>query len=68
MNTFFEGFVYLRTTIKEFVNQFDNTLKKNVENKMATYFNSSNYTISFITHLPMNKKFHCFNKCTLILC
>ncbi|KAF5477265.1 hypothetical protein F2P56_003916 [Juglans regia] len=37
MNAFFDGFVHLGTTLKEFVGQFDNALRKKVENEMVTY-------------------------------
>jgi hypothetical protein len=33
MNAFFYGYVHLSTTLKEFVDQYDNTLHKKVENE-----------------------------------
>ncbi|KAF5480245.1 hypothetical protein F2P56_001008 [Juglans regia] len=46
-----------RTTLKEFVDQFDNALRKKVENEMAADFHSFNCTVPCITHLPVEKKF-----------
>ncbi|KAF5446963.1 hypothetical protein F2P56_032556 [Juglans regia] len=46
-----------RTMLKEFVDQFDNALRKKVENEMATDFYSFNCTVPCISHLPVEKKF-----------
>ncbi|XP_041026983.1 protein FAR1-RELATED SEQUENCE 5-like [Juglans microcarpa x Juglans regia] len=57
INAFFDGFVHSGTTLKEFVDQFDNALRKRGENEMAADFHSFNCTIPCITHLPMEKQF-----------
>ncbi|KAF5468087.1 hypothetical protein F2P56_012268 [Juglans regia] len=57
MNAFFDGYVHSGTTLKEFVDQFDNALRKKVENEMAADFHSFNCTVPCITHLPVEKKF-----------
>ncbi|XP_041007552.1 protein FAR1-RELATED SEQUENCE 5-like [Juglans microcarpa x Juglans regia] len=57
MNAFFDGYVHARTNLKEFVDQFDNALKKKVENENQADFNSFNFTIPCISHLALEKKF-----------
>ncbi|KAF5477038.1 hypothetical protein F2P56_003717 [Juglans regia] len=57
MNAFFDGFVHSGTTLKEFVDQFDNALRKKVENEIAADFHSFNCSIPCITHLPVKKQF-----------
>ncbi|KAF5477965.1 hypothetical protein F2P56_004568 [Juglans regia] len=57
MNAFFDGYVYARTNFKEFVDRFDNGLKKKIENENQADFNSFNFTISCISHLTLEKKF-----------
>lgn len=39
INSFFDGFVHLGITFKEFVDQFDNALRKKVENEQSADFN-----------------------------
>ncbi|KAF5462755.1 hypothetical protein F2P56_018737 [Juglans regia] len=56
MNAFFDGFVHSGTMLKEFVDQFDNALRKKVENEIAADFHSWNCTIPCITHLPVEKQ------------
>ncbi|XP_041016202.1 protein FAR1-RELATED SEQUENCE 5-like [Juglans microcarpa x Juglans regia] len=34
MNTFFDGYVHAKTNLKEFVDQFDNALRKKIENEI----------------------------------
>ncbi|XP_042939477.1 protein FAR-RED IMPAIRED RESPONSE 1-like [Carya illinoinensis] len=55
INAFFDGLV--RTTLKEFVDQFDNALRKGGEAEMAADFHSFNCNIPCITHLPVEKQF-----------
>ncbi|KAF5443255.1 hypothetical protein F2P56_035826 [Juglans regia] len=57
MDAFFDGFVHSRTTLKEFIDQFDNALRKKVENEMAANFHSFNCIVPCISHLPVEKKF-----------
>ncbi|XP_018806155.1 protein FAR-RED IMPAIRED RESPONSE 1-like [Juglans regia] len=55
MNAFFDGYVHARTNLKEFVDQFDNALKKKVENENQANFNSFNFIIHCISHLALEK-------------
>ncbi|XP_040987675.1 protein FAR-RED IMPAIRED RESPONSE 1-like [Juglans microcarpa x Juglans regia] len=57
MNAFFDGYVHSGTTLKEFIDQFNNALRKKVENDMAADFHSFNCTVPCISHLPVEKKF-----------
>ncbi|XP_035541462.1 protein FAR-RED IMPAIRED RESPONSE 1-like [Juglans regia] len=57
MNAFFDGYVHARTNLKEFVDQFDNALKKKIKNENQADFNSFNFTIPCISHLALEKKF-----------
>ncbi|KAF5454663.1 hypothetical protein F2P56_024311 [Juglans regia] len=57
MNVFFDGFVYSGMTLKEFVDQFDNTLGKKVEVETTTNFNSSNQTMSCSSAFRIEKQF-----------
>ncbi|XP_042980096.1 protein FAR-RED IMPAIRED RESPONSE 1-like [Carya illinoinensis] len=38
MNAFFDGYVHAKTNLKEFVDQFDNALRKKIENESAADF------------------------------
>ncbi|XP_042952122.1 protein FAR1-RELATED SEQUENCE 5-like [Carya illinoinensis] len=40
MNAFFDGYVHAKTNLKEFVDQFDNALKKKIENENNADFHS----------------------------
>ncbi|KAG7975071.1 hypothetical protein I3843_06G078000 [Carya illinoinensis] len=57
MNAFFDGYVHSETTLKEFVDQFDNALKKKIENENRADFNSFNSTIPCISRSPIEKRF-----------
>ncbi|XP_040994243.1 protein FAR1-RELATED SEQUENCE 6-like [Juglans microcarpa x Juglans regia] len=57
MNAFFEGYVHARTNLKEFVDQFDNALRKKIENKNAADFYSFNVTIPIVSISPLEKIF-----------
>ncbi|XP_040991008.1 protein FAR1-RELATED SEQUENCE 5-like [Juglans microcarpa x Juglans regia] len=50
MNAFFDGYVHSGTTLKEFVDQFDNALRKNLELETMADFNSNNQTIPCVSH------------------
>ncbi|XP_042950040.1 protein FAR-RED ELONGATED HYPOCOTYL 3-like [Carya illinoinensis] len=56
MNAFFDGYVHAKTNLKEFVDQFDNALKK-IENENAADFHSFSVTIPCISKSPIEKKF-----------
>ncbi|XP_041004104.1 protein FAR-RED ELONGATED HYPOCOTYL 3-like [Juglans microcarpa x Juglans regia] len=57
MNAFFDGFVHSDTTLKEFVDQFDNALRKKVELETTANFNSSNQTIPCSFAFRIEKQF-----------
>ncbi|KAF5447650.1 hypothetical protein F2P56_033186 [Juglans regia] len=57
MNAFFDGFVYSGTTLKEFVDQFENALKKKVEVEAIADFNSFNQTIQCLSPFGIEKQF-----------
>ncbi|XP_041001710.1 protein FAR1-RELATED SEQUENCE 5-like [Juglans microcarpa x Juglans regia] len=57
MNAFFDGYMHAKTNLKEFVDQFDNALKKKIENENQANFHSFNFTIPCISHLAIEKKF-----------
>ncbi|XP_042939520.1 protein FAR-RED ELONGATED HYPOCOTYL 3-like [Carya illinoinensis] len=57
MNAFFDGYVHAGTTLKEFVDQFDNALRKKVEVETTTYFKSSNQTILCVSRFNIEKQF-----------
>jgi hypothetical protein len=49
MNAFFDGYVHLQTTLKEFVDQFDHALRKMVERETLSDFDCFNCTIHVCT-------------------
>ncbi|XP_042974626.1 protein FAR-RED ELONGATED HYPOCOTYL 3-like [Carya illinoinensis] len=53
----FDGYVHSRTNLKEFVDQFDNVLKKKIENENLANFHSFNVTISCISRSLIEKRF-----------
>ncbi|XP_035551147.1 protein FAR-RED ELONGATED HYPOCOTYL 3-like [Juglans regia] len=57
MNAFFDGFVHSGTTLKEFVDQFDNALRKKVELETTADFNSSIQTIPCSFAFRIEKQF-----------
>ncbi|XP_042954685.1 protein FAR-RED ELONGATED HYPOCOTYL 3-like [Carya illinoinensis] len=57
MNAFFYGYVHAKTNLKEFVDQFDNALKKKIENENNADFHSFSVTIPCISRSPIEKKF-----------
>ncbi|XP_041017988.1 protein FAR-RED IMPAIRED RESPONSE 1-like [Juglans microcarpa x Juglans regia] len=57
MNTFFDGYVHSDMTLKEFVNQFNNTLRKKVEVETMADFNSSNQMIPCVSPFNFEKQF-----------
>ncbi|KAF5463153.1 hypothetical protein F2P56_019089 [Juglans regia] len=56
MNALFDNLVYSGSTLKEFIDKFDNALRKKVENENAADFNLFKYTIPCISHLYVEKK------------
>ncbi|XP_041009424.1 protein FAR1-RELATED SEQUENCE 6-like [Juglans microcarpa x Juglans regia] len=61
LNTFFDGFVHSGMMLKEFVNQFDNVLRKKVEVETTTDFNSSNQTIPCSSTFRIENKEGCIS-------
>lgn len=57
MNAFFYGNVHSNTNLKEFVNQYDNALKKKVENEVSTDFQLFSGTIPCISKSLIEKRF-----------
>jgi len=57
MNAFFDGYVHSSTSLKEFVDQYDNALHRKVEIENVADFNSFNSTISCVSKLPFEKQF-----------
>ncbi|XP_042956418.1 protein FAR-RED IMPAIRED RESPONSE 1-like [Carya illinoinensis] len=57
MNAFFDSYVHSGTTLKEFVDQFDNALRKKVEVETIADFNSTNQTIPCLSHFNIEKQF-----------
>ncbi|XP_042958067.1 uncharacterized protein LOC122293589 [Carya illinoinensis] len=57
MNAFFDGYVHAKTNLKEFVNQYDNALKKKIEKENVADFHSFNVTIPCISRSPIEKRY-----------
>ncbi|XP_040997197.1 protein FAR1-RELATED SEQUENCE 5-like [Juglans microcarpa x Juglans regia] len=57
MNAFFDGYVHAKTNLKEFVDQYDNALKKKIENENCADFQSFNVTILCISRSPIEKRY-----------
>ncbi|XP_042973094.1 protein FAR1-RELATED SEQUENCE 5-like [Carya illinoinensis] len=57
MNAFFDGYVHSKTNLKEFVDQFDNALKKKIENENQAELQSFSVTIPCVSRSPIEKKF-----------
>ncbi|KAF5459929.1 hypothetical protein F2P56_019835 [Juglans regia] len=57
MNAFFDDYVHSRTTLKQFVDQYDSALRRKVENEAIANFNSFNKDIPCISRYPLEKQF-----------
>ncbi|XP_042957997.1 protein FAR1-RELATED SEQUENCE 4-like [Carya illinoinensis] len=57
MNAFFDGYVHSKTNLKEFVDQFDNALKRKIENENQAEFLSFSGIIPCVSRSPIEKKF-----------
>jgi hypothetical protein len=53
---FFYGYVHPSTTLKEFVDRYDNALCKKVENESIADFKSCNSTIACVSKFSFEKK------------
>jgi zinc finger SWIM domain-containing protein 3 len=60
MNTFFDGYVHPSTTLKEFVDKYDNVLHQKVDNENIINFKSFNSTIACVNKFSFEKKFQQF--------
>nr|XP_017225183.1 PREDICTED: protein FAR1-RELATED SEQUENCE 1-like [Daucus carota subsp. sativus] len=56
MNSFFDGYVNSKTTLKQFVEQYDNALASKVEKENQEDFNSYNSMYPCITDYEMEKR------------
>ncbi|XP_042950377.1 protein FAR1-RELATED SEQUENCE 5-like [Carya illinoinensis] len=63
MNTFFDGYVHAKTNLKEFVDQFDNALRKKIESESEADFQSFNVTIPVVSPSPLEKIFQGIYTC-----
>ncbi|KAF5449772.1 hypothetical protein F2P56_030184 [Juglans regia] len=57
MNAFFYGYAHAKTNLKEFVDRYDNALKKKIENENCADFQSFNVTIPCISKSPIKKRY-----------
>ncbi|GJN34648.1 hypothetical protein PR202_gb23330 [Eleusine coracana subsp. coracana] len=57
MNSFFDGFVNSKTTLRQFVRQYENALQDKVEKENIADFQSFKSTIPCITHYDIEKQF-----------
>ncbi|XP_057461105.1 protein FAR1-RELATED SEQUENCE 6-like [Actinidia eriantha] len=57
MNAFFDGYVHSKTTLKQFVEQYDNALGSKVEKEKKADFASFNSIIPMITDFRFEKQF-----------
>ncbi|XP_042950403.1 protein FAR1-RELATED SEQUENCE 5-like [Carya illinoinensis] len=57
MNAFFDGYVHAKTNLKEFVDQFDNALRKKIENENGADFHSFNFRIPLVSVSPFEEIF-----------
>lgn len=64
MNAFFDGYVHARTNLKEFVDQFDNAMRKKIENESEADFQSYNVTIPIISSSQLEKTFQDIYTCS----
>ncbi|GKV15771.1 hypothetical protein SLEP1_g26523 [Rubroshorea leprosula] len=57
VNAFFDGYVGAQTSLKQFVEQYDNALKSKIENENKADFASYNSSIPMITRFFFEKQF-----------
>ncbi|KAG6510195.1 hypothetical protein ZIOFF_028204 [Zingiber officinale] len=60
MNAFFDEYVHSKTSLKQFVEQFDNALKKKIEKEKNLDFGSFNSMIPVIFGYPIERQFQSF--------
>ncbi|XP_024636609.2 protein FAR-RED IMPAIRED RESPONSE 1-like [Medicago truncatula] len=57
MNAFFDGYVNSKTSLKQFVEQYDNALKDKIEKENMADFSSFNRIIACISHFGFESQF-----------
>ncbi|KAG2694522.1 hypothetical protein I3760_08G149300 [Carya illinoinensis] len=57
MNAFFDGYAHSSTTLKEFVDQYDNASRKKVETETAADFQSCNQMIPCVSSFKIERQF-----------
>ncbi|KAA8519173.1 hypothetical protein F0562_013429 [Nyssa sinensis] len=57
MHAFFDGYVNVKKTLKQFVERYENTLKDKVQKETQEDFNCFNSWLPCITHYDMEKQF-----------
>ncbi|XP_047337802.1 protein FAR1-RELATED SEQUENCE 5-like [Impatiens glandulifera] len=57
MNAFFDDFVHSKTSLKQFVEQYDRALKKNIEKEKKLDFQSFNSTIPIVSGYSLERQF-----------
>ncbi|KAK2652509.1 hypothetical protein Ddye_012365 [Dipteronia dyeriana] len=57
MHAFFDGYINSKTTLKQFVEQYENALRDKVEKEKHADFSSLNTQIPCITHYAIEKQF-----------
>nr|XP_043625847.1 protein FAR1-RELATED SEQUENCE 6-like [Erigeron canadensis] len=58
MNAFFDAYVNSKTSLRQFVEQYDNALKSKVEKETSADHDSLNYSYRLISGLNIEKQFH----------
>ncbi|KAF5465464.1 hypothetical protein F2P56_015474 [Juglans regia] len=67
MNAFFDDYVNSKTTLKQFVDQYDSALRRKVENEAIADFNSFNTEIPCISRYPLEKQFQKGGRYTFVV-
>ncbi|KAL6537846.1 hypothetical protein OROMI_025489 [Orobanche minor] len=57
MNAFFDGFVHSKTTLKEFVEQYENAFRKKAEIELVADYRSCHTVIPLISQFEFEKQF-----------
>ncbi|PWA53153.1 Protein FAR1-RELATED SEQUENCE 6 [Artemisia annua] len=58
MNSFFDGYVNSKTSLRQFVEQYDNALKSKIEKETKADFESLNSSYMMITQFNFERQFH----------
>ncbi|GJU53728.1 FAR-RED impaired response 1-like protein isoform X1 [Tanacetum coccineum] len=58
MNAFFDGYVNSKTSLRQFVEQYDNALKNKIEKENKADFDSLNSSYKLITGFYFERQFH----------